>query len=145
MPEHVHLLLWPPFDLISRDPQCTRGRIRGILWRLKQPVGEKAIAFLRENSPADLQKLTVQNSNRTYHRFWQSGSGYDENVSDPRALHAMVDYVHLNPVRRGLVERPEDWPWSSARDWNLLDGALLKVDRTLPEILEIPWTKRCDR
>jgi len=26
-----------------------------------------------------------------------------------------VQYVHENPVRRGLVERPEDWRWSSAR------------------------------
>jgi hypothetical protein len=36
-----------------------------------------------------------------------------------------------NPVRRGLVERPTDWLWSSARDWAGLDGAWLKVDRTL--------------
>jgi putative transposase len=26
----------------------------------------------------------------------------------------MIDYLHLNPVRRGLVEKPEDWKWSSA-------------------------------
>ena len=26
-----------------------------------------------------------------------------------------LDYVHRNPVQRGLVTRPEDWTWSSAR------------------------------
>jgi len=28
----------------------------------------------------------------------------------------MIDYIHGNPIRRGLVIRPEDWKWSSA-DW----------------------------
>ena len=27
----------------------------------------------------------------------------------------MIDYIHLNPVRRGLVTRARDWRWSSAR------------------------------
>jgi putative transposase len=30
-------------------------------------------------------------------------------------LHACLRYVELNPVRARLAERPEDWPWSSAR------------------------------
>lgn len=30
-------------------------------------------------------------------------------------LHACLRYVELNPVRAGLVARPEDWRWSSAR------------------------------
>jgi putative transposase len=28
-----------------------------------------------------------------------------------------VDYIHLNPVCAGLVERPEHWPWSSVHDY----------------------------
>jgi putative transposase len=28
-----------------------------------------------------------------------------------------VDYIHLNPVRRGLVAAPDDWTWSSARHY----------------------------
>jgi hypothetical protein len=26
----------------------------------------------------------------------------------------MIDYIHMNPVRRGLVANPEEWLWSSA-------------------------------
>ena len=33
---------------------------------------------------------------------------------EPKALAAMLDYLHMNPVRRGLVERASDWRWSSA-------------------------------
>ena len=145
MPEHVHVLLWPPFDLISPDPHCMKGRTCGILSSIKRPVAEKAIAHLSDNAPDFLQRLTVINANRTYHRFWQTGSGHDENVSEPVSLHALVEYVHLNPVRRGLVKRPEDWPWSSFRDWHRLPDALLSVDRTIPDTLEIPWTMRADQ
>jgi len=28
-----------------------------------------------------------------------------------------VNYIHQNPVRAGLVERAEDYRWSSARHW----------------------------
>jgi len=142
MPEHVHLLIWQPFSRISTDSKSTQGRIRGILSSIKRPVGERAIEYLREFVPDYLRSLTVINANRTYHRFWQSGSGYDEIVSDPSALHAVVEYVHHNPVRRGLVNRPEEWPWSSAREWSGLGDSAMKIDRTLPDKLEIPWSSR---
>ena len=146
MPEHVHVLLWPPYHLLSADPQSTRGRVSGILSSIKRPVGERAVEYLSQHSPDFLQRLTVTNANRTYHRFWQAGSGHDENVSEPTALHALVEYIHLNPVRRGLVTRAEEWPWSSARDWMGLPDVMLKVDRTLPATLDIPWMNhRADR
>jgi hypothetical protein len=30
-------------------------------------------------------------------------------------LHEKLEYMHWNPVKRELVRKPEDWPWSSAR------------------------------
>ena len=48
-----------------------------------------------------------------------------------------VEYFHLNPVRAGLVERAEDWRWSSVRDYSgSLTGAasanrVLSIDRIL--------------
>jgi putative transposase len=148
MPEHVHLLLWPPFDKIEMNSgsaasgNMTLGRIPGILSSIKLPVAKKGLEFLAEYARDYLQHLTVENANRTYRRFWQAGSGYDENVSELRALHDIIEYIHLNPVRRGLVNRPEDWLWSSARDWMGLPGSPIKVDRTLPALLEIPWKDR---
>jgi hypothetical protein len=34
-----------------------------------------------------------------------------------RPAAAVIDFIHANPVRRGLVEQPTDWEWSSARFW----------------------------
>jgi REP element-mobilizing transposase RayT len=39
---------------------------------------------------------------------------YDRFVRDDRHLASVIDYVEQNPVAAGLVERPEDWIWSSA-------------------------------
>jgi putative transposase len=47
----------------------------------------------------------------------------------------MIDYIHLNPVRRGLVERASDWKWSSAAWFEDLEveGNGLVPDRIPPE------------
>jgi putative transposase len=105
MPEHVHLLVWP------EQPNYDIARIRQAI---KEPVGRKAIAFLEEHSPEWLARVTRQRGQRTERLFWQSGGGYDRNIETPSVLMAVIKYIHQNPVRRGLVERAEQWRWSSA-------------------------------
>jgi putative transposase len=106
MPEHVHLLVYPADgpDQVSRFMQ-----------RLKEPVARKAIAYLRANAPGWLPRLTVREGARVRHRFWQPGGGYDSNITSSATLRSMIDYIHANPVRRGLVPQAEQWEWSSAR------------------------------
>src|SRR5262249_34112682 len=118
MPEHVHLLVYP------REVKYKTARI---LAAVKRPVGEQAIAYLRQQAPDFLQRLAVINRTRPYPRFWQAGPGHDRNPDEPRAIHQAVAYLHANPVRRGLVERPEDWFWSSAADWAGHANVPLKV------------------
>jgi putative transposase len=125
MPEHVHLLI---------RPNEYGYRTAAILSSLKKPVGYKAVCYLRERAPAFLERLTVVARGRVYHRFWQVGAGYDKNLCDERAVHAAVEYVHANPVRRGLVERAEAWRWSSAADWAGALDVPIRVDRTLPTV-----------
>jgi putative transposase len=57
-------------------------------------------------------------------------------VYNPSTAHQIVKYVHDNPVRRGLVARPEDWVWSSAADWTGKVDLPIKVDRTIPAVAE---------
>ena len=61
-------------------------------------------------------------------RFWQPGGGYDRNITSTEALRAVIDYIHANPVRRGLVARAEDWEWSSARWYAGLRPVKLEMD-----------------
>jgi len=41
--------------------------------------------------------------------------GYDFNVRTHKTLLEKLDYCHKNPLTRALVDRAEDWPWSSYR------------------------------
>ena len=68
-------------------------------------------------------------------RFWQEGPGYDRNLNTCRAVEAAIDYIHLNPVRRGLCHRARDWRWSSARFY---ESGGTAIDPALPEITFLP-------
>lgn len=106
MPEHVHLLVWPRRAIYS---------IGKMLASIKLPVARRAVRHVRCTAPHALWMLEdVQPNGEKCHRFWQRGGGYDRNIYDEAAVFAEIDYIHQNPVRRGLVERAEDWPWSSA-------------------------------
>jgi len=121
MPEHVHLLLWPTRDNYS---------ISEILKSLKQSVSRKAILFLRHSAPRYLGRLEDRQPNGTVsHRFWQRGGGYDRNLTEATTVWATIDYLHANPVRRGLCERPIDWEWSSAREYNAPGSGRLTIDQ----------------
>lgn len=63
--------------------------------------------------------------------FWYARY-YDFNVFTRKKRLEKLDYMHFNPVRRGLVEKPEDWPWSSFR--HHATGEVGRVE------IESPWT-----
>jgi putative transposase len=126
MPEHIHLLIYP------REPNY---RMAAILTTIKKPVGYKAIRYLREHAPEFLNRLTITRRGRTRHHFWQAGAGYDKNLYDAPAIQATADYIHSNPVGRGLVTRAEDWHWSSAGDWSGVKDVPIRVDRTMPSVV----------
>jgi hypothetical protein len=44
---------------------------------------------------------------------WQPSGGHDRNFFTTRAARAVIDYVHDNPVVRGLSETREGYRWSS--------------------------------
>lgn len=119
MPNHVHLLIMPHSAGYSTQK---------VLQSIKQPVGRRFINRCRgigggiEMSDAIVKAAQLG-------RFWQDGPGYDRNVIDLKTAFAMGDYIHNNPVRRGLTTAAEDWCWSSARSWAGLDEGPLRVDR----------------
>jgi putative transposase len=49
-------------------------------------------------------------------KFWQDRY-YDSNVRGEKARSEVIRYIHRNPVERGLVAKPDEWPWSSFRHY----------------------------
>ena len=78
-----------------------------------------------------------QPNGKVHHRFWQRGGGYDRNLFEPATVYTEIEYIHNNPVRRGLCAKPEDWYWSSAADYAGVRVGPLTLDRqSLPVMLD---------
>ena len=85
MPNHVHVLLWPWIAM-----ERVTGGIKGVSAR----AANAALG-------------------RTGQHFWEDES-FDHWVRNDVELRSIRIYIERNPVTAGLVQRPEDWPWSSA-------------------------------
>mgnify|MGYP003508628969 CR=1 FL=1 len=121
MPEHVHLLVLP----LNSESSVSR-----LLARTKQPTSKQIRQLLEANQSRLIQKLTVQERpGKTCFRFWQEGPGFDRNLFSPAAIAASIDYIHTNPVKRGLCRTAVDFKWSSAR-FHLLGS----IDPDLPTL-----------
>jgi putative transposase len=101
MPEHAHLIVFP-----EADPDMRR-----FTHSLKRPVAEAVLRRWKQLGAPILDRLAHGDG----YRFWQTGGGYDRNLTGPPAIVEKIEYVHRNPVRRGLVAVATDYPWSSAR------------------------------
>jgi putative transposase len=67
---------------------------------------------------------------RTGESFWQAES-YDHWVRDEHEYLHIVRYIENNPVKAGLVDRPEDYHWSSARAAECLDKSVEAAEKSL--------------
>ena len=111
MPEHVHLLTFP------RDEKPQFGPF---LAQIKQPFSAEINGILVANNSHLVEQLTVQERPGKFcFRYWQEDPGYDRNLFSREAILAAIDYIHENPVRRGLCRRAVDWRWSSIRYYQL--------------------------
>ncbi len=76
-------------------------------------VSEPKKALLSKAIQALKLSVSVQSRQKP---FWQPRY-YDFNVHDEEKRIEKLRYMHRNPVKRGLVEKPEEWKWSSFRHY----------------------------
>ena len=89
MPEHFHLLISEPQEV---TPSV-------VMQALKLGFARRVLAGMRSDAPLHV---------------WQRRF-YDFNVWTERKRIEKLRYMHRNPVKRGLVDKPESWKWSSFR------------------------------
>jgi putative transposase len=127
MPEHVHLLTYPT---------GAEARLDLLLKAIKRPFSARVKQRLIDARSPLLGRLTVRERPGVERfRFWQEGGGYDRNLRTEPAVLAAIDYIHLNPVRRGLCDQAIRWRWSSAHRFYRPDDL---VDADLPEVAGLP-------
>lgn len=127
MPEHAHLLVVP------ETPDSSVGRF---LARVKQPTSKRIREILELHNPTMLSQLIVQERpGKLCFRFWQEGAGFDRNLFTAEAISTSVEYIHTNPVKRGLCQRATEYKWSSARFYlqNTVDEDLPRLSPLNPD------------
>ncbi|MEX0704611.1 MAG: transposase [Planctomycetales bacterium] len=101
MPDHVHAMIWfPEVRRLSRFMNEWKSRTSATIKELYRRSFPNYSATVGDADPV-----------------WQARY-YGFNVFTRGKAEGKLDYMHLNPVRAGLVERAIDWRWSSAR-WYL--------------------------
>ncbi len=99
--------------------------------RFKSFTSRQIIAYLIENNVTQiLDQLAfykkAHKDDRAY-QFWQEGY-HSEWIQNDEMMRQKVDYIHFNPVKRGYVDQPEHWRYSSARNYMGQSG-LIEVCR----------------
>jgi len=116
MPEHVHLLMSEP----------GKGDPSKVIQALKQTVSRR----LRSKSGRKIVGIQLPLSlvgEDSYPHFWQHRF-YDFNVWSDEKKIEKLEYMHQNPVKRGLVQDPKDWAWSSYGFYAGGEDGLVKID-----------------
>ncbi len=98
MPDHVHAIVWFP----------ETGRLSGFMHEWKRLSSRRIREWYAE------QDMNYFRACEAGDRLWQPKYHAFE-LETERKIEEKLEYMHLNPVRKGLVERAVDWCWSSAR------------------------------
>jgi len=109
MPEHVHLLVSEPqrANLSTAIQALKLGFVRS----LQISTGEPVIVQAPSACPGPVQGSRAPIKPN---RFWMARF-YNFNVWTEKKRIEKLRYIHRNPVARGLVAAPEQWPWTSFR------------------------------
>jgi REP element-mobilizing transposase RayT len=114
MPDHLHALLKPTTFGISKTMKLIKGRTA------------RMINLSREAKASPTRKEQIPQGRGDFSRptnVWQKGF-FDFTIQTERKFREKFNYIHYNPVKRGLVERAEDYKYSSAMDYKTKYGVV---------------------
>jgi len=101
MPDHVHAMVWfPKADQLS-----------SFMNRWKDQASRIIHEFFRASYPNYSSRI------QTTDPIWQARY-YGFNIWSRSKVEEKLEYMHQNPVKAGIVDKPEQWSWGSAR-WYL--------------------------
>jgi putative transposase len=116
MPDQVHLLISEP----------RKGTPSKVVQVLKQRVSRALRENRRQTSGQQLQPLPATTGEEP-RRFWQKRF-FDFNVWSDAKRKEKLNYMHANPVKKGIVKHAKDWPWSSWAFYHSGESGLVSID-----------------
>jgi putative transposase len=91
-----------------------------IIGNFKSFTARKCIDYyLEQEQQKVLERLAaskLRHKKDSQYQFWQEGV-HPQRILNQDMMRQKITYIHYNPVRAGLVQKPEEWAYSSARDY----------------------------
>lgn len=126
MPEHLHLIIR------SQSGE----NVKKFMQHLLRKTSRRIVTDTRSSPVNNIcvyeaeERLVVFRRHargKATHRVWKERARGEPIYSD-RVMKQKLDYIHMNPVKRGLVKNPEDYLYSSFRNYYLNDHSIIKID-----------------
>jgi putative transposase len=114
MPDHIHLLISEP----------KKGNPSRVMQALKQGFARRVLRQFRKRRVAAQGELFAEQAEHVWQRRF-----YDFNVWSEQKRVEKLRYMHRNPVRCGLVAKPEEWAWSSFRSYACGEDGAVKINQ----------------
>ena len=114
MTNHVHMIIGSnknPLEDIVRDMK------RHTSIELKKAIQQHPGESRKEWMLWMMERAGKKNGNNAEFQLWQQHNQPIE-LTTIEMLQQKLDYIHLNPVRAGIVDKEEEYLYSSARDYN---------------------------
>ena len=118
MPTHFH---W----IVKTEP--SKGTISDIMRDIKKYTAWDILEQLESEKSALLKSFSKNVKPGQKRQFWIHRFD-DEVIRNHKMFWAKLKYIHNNPVKAGIVERAEDYKYSSARIYIHNDHKVIKVD-----------------
>ena len=134
MSNHIHLIMGIDTSLHNNNYAEYSKRLSDIIRDFKKFTSKRLVKAIKDNPQESRKEWMLDrfwfsgahdNKIKEY-RFWQEGY-YGEDIYSMEFLRQKIDYVHMNPVKQGVVGRMEDYSYSSAPNYSGKKG-LLEVE-----------------
>jgi REP element-mobilizing transposase RayT len=119
MSNHIHLLV-----------QSTSDNLSDILRDFKSYTSKKLIESVESDTESRkkwmlfmFKRAAIKHKRNTVYQFW-THENHAEIIYSEKFIRQKIDYIHHNPVRAKIVEHPEDYLYSSARNYAELESML---------------------
>jgi REP element-mobilizing transposase RayT len=131
MSNHIHLIV-----------QSNDGKLSDLIRDFKKFIATKILEKIqiepesrREWMLERFKLATESHSRNKNYQFWQYGN-HPEEIYTNKFMWSKLDYIHLNPVRAGIVEKASQYIYSSARNY-VYDTGLLKIEKADNPIVDV--------
>jgi len=116
---HVHLIFR---SIQGLKPELLLGDFKRFTSReIVKMIKDNPLESRKEWLLEQLKKAATKDSNVRKYQFWRHDNKPIELWSN-KVIDEKINYIHNNPVQEGLVFQPEDYVYSSARDYSGVAG-----------------------